>query len=143
VFLAGSIEMGVAEFWQDKAISNLSNLPIKIFNPRRLDWDSSWEQVPGDNEFSSQVNWELSMIGMADVILFYFDPDTKAPVTLLELGLTLGLRLDIIVVCPNGYWRKGNVEITCARFGVPVLNTLEEGIEKIKDKITFKNEKSL
>ena len=44
IFLGGSIEMGTAELWQKKIISELSDLPIQFLNPRRDDWDSSWTQ---------------------------------------------------------------------------------------------------
>jgi hypothetical protein len=45
VFLAGSIEMGVAEDWQTIVSNKMEELemPITIFNPRRDSWDSSWE----------------------------------------------------------------------------------------------------
>jgi hypothetical protein len=28
---------------------------------------------------------------------------------------------EIIVCCPDGYWRKGNVEVVCRRFGIAKL----------------------
>lgn len=43
IFLAGSIEMGKAENWQDKVVRLLKDKEVIIFNPRRDDWDSSWE----------------------------------------------------------------------------------------------------
>jgi hypothetical protein len=58
----------------------------------------------------------------------YFAPGTQAPITLLELGLVAPSG-KLIVSCPDGFWRKGNVEIVCARFGVPVVDELEEAIE--------------
>ena len=27
----------------------------------------------------------------------------------------------LIVCCPEGFWRKGNVEVVCARFGAPLV----------------------
>lgn len=52
------------------------------------------------------------------------DPTTKAPITLLELGLfaTSG---KLVVCCPEGYFRKGNVDIVCRRHGIPQVETLE------------------
>ena len=46
VFLAGSIEMGVAIDWQTAITSSakLANKNICFFNPRRDSWDSSWKQ---------------------------------------------------------------------------------------------------
>jgi hypothetical protein len=38
MFLAGSIEIGVAEEWQNDFSASLSGLPVSIFNPRRDDY---------------------------------------------------------------------------------------------------------
>lgn len=41
VFLAGSIEMGQAEQWQERVVHALSDAgDLVILNPRRDDWDS-------------------------------------------------------------------------------------------------------
>jgi len=54
------------------------------------------------------------------VIATWFEPSTKAPITLLELGVHARSG-KVIVGCPPGYWRKGNIEIVCARYGVPLV----------------------
>lgn len=119
IFLAGSIEMGAAEDWQAKAIEMLSPNASVIYNPRRPDWDSSWEQEIGNPEFNGQVNWELDMIEQANYVLMYFDPATKAPISLMELGYCGAIKpAHTYVVCPEGYWRKGNVDILCERTGI-------------------------
>lgn len=147
VFLAGSIEMGKAEPWQEKLLSSLLNLEkyvvsirdITLLNPRRPDWDSSWTQDESDPKFNEQVNWELEGIIRADVVFFYFDPETKSPVSLLELGIVLGSKIRTIVVCPPGFWRKGNVDIACRRHNVKVFDSLDDGIREI---VTLRNSES-
>ena len=129
VFLAGSIEMGLAENWQTRVIRALENRDnIIVFNPRRNDWDSSWEQSQDNPRFSEQVSWELKHLEIADVILVYFDPKTKSPISLLELGL---FSRKAIVCCPHGFWRKGNVDIVCMRYHIPMFNTIDELIATI------------
>jgi len=110
--------MGSAEDWQAKSEIALEDLAhALILNPRRDDWDSSWEQSIGSPQFREQVEWELDGMDRADVIAFYFAPKTKAPITLLELGLhASGGKL--VVLCPEDYWRKGNVDIVCQRYGI-------------------------
>jgi hypothetical protein len=44
IFLAGSIEMGAAEPWQDALIATLRDAGATILNPRRSAWDASWVQ---------------------------------------------------------------------------------------------------
>lgn len=127
IFLAGSIEMGVAEHWQDRMVERLAPYYAHCYNPRRPDFNPAWAQQKGDPEFTEQVVWELDHIEKADVIVFYFDPNTKSPVTMLELGLACLLNpTDTYVCCPPGFYRKGNVDITCERFGVPVYDSFDD-----------------
>lgn len=131
VFFAGSIEMGVAENWQDRLTRLLDPHQGIILNPRRDDWDSSWKQEISDPQFSTQVNWELDAQNMADRIVMYFDPNTKSPITLLELGL-FAKSEKLVVCCPEGFWRKGNVDIVCDRYEIPQVNTLEQLLQVIE-----------
>jgi nucleoside 2-deoxyribosyltransferase len=134
IFLAGSIEMGAAEPWQEKLAEALQDQKVILFNPRRPDWDSSWVQDPTPGTpFSEQVNWELDHIERADAVAFYFDPNTKSPITLLELGLMVKSGKRLFVCCPDGYFRKGNVVITCNRAAVPVLNSFGELVSEIRN----------
>lgn len=134
VFLCGSIEMGAAVNWQAIVEEELKDLEVIICNPRRDDWDSSWEQKITNPQFSEQVNWELDNIELADIVIFNFDPATKSPVTLLELGKAseLALHTEVLVCCPEGFWRKGNVDILCARSGIKVYENLDEMITRLR-----------
>ncbi|EKG15087.1 hypothetical protein MPH_07770 [Macrophomina phaseolina MS6] len=134
VFLAGSIEMGAAEDWQQVMVSRLAPLPITILNPRRPDWNNDWKQSASDPRFREQVEWELDMQEAADVIAMYFDPNTKAPISLLELGL-FAASGKMVVCCPDGFYRKGNVELVCERAKVPLVNTLDELIERVSERL--------
>jgi hypothetical protein len=129
VFLAGSIEMGVAEDWQTRTGKIFDDLGWNVFNPRRDDWDASWTQEYENPQFYQQVNWELDALEQARTILMYFDPNTKSPISLLELGLFINK--DIHVVCPNGFWRKGNVDIVCQRHKIPIYETLDLAVNFI------------
>ena len=124
IFLAGSIEMGKAENWQEKIV-NTFNKSCLFFNPRRDDWDSSWEQKIENVQFNEQVTWELNALDSSDIIVMYFDPNTKSPISLLELGLYAASG-KMIVCCPEGFWRKGNVDIVCKRYKVPTVETIED-----------------
>jgi hypothetical protein len=133
VFLAGSIEMGKAEDWQEvipKLFEDRERLVF--FNPRRDDWDSSWEQKESNPEFNYQVNWEMDKLDECDIIFMYFSPETKSPISLLELGLFANSDKKMIVCCPDGFWRKGNVEIVCNRFDIPIYETLEKATGSLR-----------
>jgi len=135
VFLAGSIEMGTANEWQQVAI-NLFDAMIPsaqkadylLLNPRRPDWNSSWKQEINNPPFYEQVKWELNGLQQATHIILYLDPATKSPVSLLELG---AFHNKAIVICPDGFWRKGNVDIFCKEFNVQQVPDLQSAVELI------------
>lgn len=134
VFLAGSIEMGVAEHWQKRVIDALSDKPIRFLNPRRDDWDSSWSQDIHNDEFVEQVVWELTSLEQSHLVIMYFDPNTKSPISLLELGLH-AREQKLIVLCPEGFWRKGNVDVVCEYYGINQVDTFDELIEFLRNHI--------
>jgi hypothetical protein len=135
IFLAGSIEMGAADDWQSIIEKHLESAgdDLVIINPRRDSWDSSWTQSFSNPQFYQQVNWELNGLDKADLIVMYFSPETKSPMSLLELGLYANSG-KIIVCCPDGFWRKGNVDIVCEKYGIPLFETLEDLLKEL-DKI--------
>lgn len=134
VFLAGSIEMGIAENWQQKIEKALETInDICILNPRRDDWDASWKQSIENARFNEQVNWELDGLEKANMIVFYFSPETKSPVSMLELGLFARTE-KLVVCCPDGFWRKGNIDVVCKKYNIKQVNNLEEIVIKIKNK---------
>jgi hypothetical protein len=138
VFLAGSISKdnldGNAEKWQDQVIKELENMDVTAFNPRRDDWDSSWEQKQSNDQFNHQVNWELNRLESSVIIFFYFSPGTTSPISLLELGKFVG-RKEVVVCCNSGFNRKGNVDILCSREGVAIFEDLESALGALKSKI--------
>lgn len=146
VFLAGSIEMGTAEHWQERVKTHLEqrckewnveeDFDLTLINPRRDDWDSSWVQDISNSQFREQVEWELEGMENSDYTFMYFSPETKSPITLLELGLHCPYANDhTLVVCPEGFWRKGNVDVVCNWFGVVQAETFEEGLDRLLERI--------
>ena len=122
--------MGVADNWQTSVARDMTDYNVVLLNPRRDDWDSSWRQSIDDPQFNQQVTWELDGIDDSDIVIFYFDPNTKSPITLMELGIVANKQWgSVLVCCPDGFWRKGNVEMVCDRYGFPLINTYEEMME--------------
>lgn len=131
IFLAGSIELDTAEKWQAAVLDALKGYDIAIFNPRRNDWDNTIKQSIFDARFREQAEWELNAIAAASLVIMYFDPATKSPISLLELGLCAKDK-NLIVCCPDGFWRKGNVEVVCRKYNIPLVNTLNDLISRVK-----------
>lgn len=125
LFLGGSIEMGAAENWQKRLADKLTDYDnLVIMDPRRDDWDSSWVQDPTPGtQFHEQVTWELVCQDAADTIIYYFDPNTKSPITLLELGIYKDKNL--VVCCPENFYRYGNVVMVCDKYKIPLVHSFD------------------
>ncbi len=136
IFLAGSIAQGQAVPWQDHLANALSDLSVTLLNPRRVTWDASWEQRADIPHFREQVEWEIDAQIRADLIVFYFDPATPSPITLLELGLAAGSNKRAIILCPDGFWRKGNVDIICDHYGLIRASSWDEFVTQIRDEFS-------
>ena len=96
-----------------------------MFNPRRDDWDPSWVQDYTNPEFAQQVRWELNALHRADRILMHFVPETISPISLYEFGrFSTSGKID--VVCPKGYFRKGNVDIGCDEDDIPLFDSFDD-----------------
>ncbi len=134
VFLAGSIEGDTVQRWQDIVIEKLKNKEGMLLNPRRDAWDASWKQDIENPVFKAQVCWELEALEKADLIVMYFDKSTKSPISLLKLGL-FAKSGKLVVCCPDGFWRKGNVAIVCERYNVSEVQSLEALIDEVKMKM--------
>jgi len=141
IFLAGSIDMGKAHNWQSDFITRMQAYDalrnINVFNPRREDWDSFAQPHAGDPQFYQQVNWELDALEAADHIVMRFEASSLAPVTLLELGLyaTSG---KLLVSCAPEFWKKGNVDILCQRYGIPMFESIQEVMDHLNSLLLSK-----
>lgn len=134
VFLAGSIDMGKAADWQNALIAALDGTDAVILNPRRADWNRAWKPELADAHFAQQVNWELSALEQADIIVMYLAPGSQSPVSLLELGLHARSG-KLIVLCPEGYWRKGNVDAVAARYPVAQVATMDALVDAVRHRL--------
>jgi hypothetical protein len=136
VFLGGTIDMGQSHDWQADIVAVLQKMDVLLLNPRRKNWDSSWKQSKDNPQFRQQVEWELKALDDADIVVFYFAPGSQSPITLMELGLHAAEAPEkVLVCCPEGFWRKGNVDIVCERYDVRQAETMPELIEMLKGEI--------
>jgi len=127
IFLAGAIDQGQAENWQEKVTQALSQFDITILNPRRDNWDPDMPQTPDNPQFREQVEWELDAQEASDMVLFVFTKDSKAPITFLEFGL-FAPKKEAVVCAEEGFYRQGNLDIVAERHKVPMYHNLDEMI---------------
>lgn len=115
LFLAGSITG--AQDWQKEMAHkkyNVYNTDVRlidhfnVFNPRRANFDASDPSVEKE-----QITWEYHCIHQCKYILFWFAPETLAPITLFELGSALNTHehKNIFIGIDPEYKRKNDVII--------------------------------
>jgi hypothetical protein len=60
--------------------------------------------------------------------LVYFASGSQSPITLLELGILTATPEKVSVVCEEGFWRKGNVDIVCDIYDIPMFKSIDSWI---------------
>lgn len=127
IFLAGTIDRGNSIDWQAQVqdMFTARHGRYVLFNPRQQEWHP---EKAGEMDY--QVNWELEHLEKADWILMNFLPESKSPITLLELGLHARSG-KLLVICPEKFYRYDNVRITCQNYNILMFNSIEDAIEKI------------
>ncbi len=78
------------------------------------------------------MEWELNALENADYIIMFFGKDSKSPISLLEMGL-YAKSGKLLVICPDGFWRKGNVDITAEKYGVKQFDSIENVLDYLKN----------
>jgi hypothetical protein len=136
VFLAGTTSKVDEGDWRETLAASLSDVPVTLFNPYRADWDGSWREDVDFAPYRGQVEWELARQDEADLVVVYFHPATQAPISLLELGLSARVPGKVVVCCPEGYWKRGNVLIVCERFGIETVESVEGLREAIVKRVS-------
>ena len=132
IFLAGTIDNGDSTDWQQELINTINGVelrrPTSIYNPRRKEWPSSDDH----REIDRQIEWELSHLEKADLIVMNILANSKSPISLMELGL-FAKEGRLMVFCPKTFYRYDNVRNVCRRYGVPLHTT--NNISYIAEKV--------
>ena len=131
IFIGGTIDMGDSVEWQNEVIKQLEDKNCYVYNPRRESWDQSWVQNIENPQFYQQVNWELNALDKADYVIINLLPNSKSPISLLELGLYANSG-KLLVCCPKEFYRSGNIQIVCDKFNIPIFETLNELLLELK-----------
>ena len=132
LFLAGTIDNGDSLEWGKELIGELNSCdtvhPIMIYNPRRDEWNANASK----DEMDKQIKWELHHLERADLIVMNILPNSKSPISLMELGL-FARDKKMIVFCQESFYRYDNVRVVCQMYGIPLFNTND--ISLIKNEV--------
>jgi len=116
IFLAGTIDNGDSVNWQKKLIEKFKDIDIKIYNPRRKNWNK--DCIKEDLEY--QIKWEQNKLDDADLIVMVLSDNSKSPISLLELGLYATSK-KLLVFCTDKFYRFDNVRLTCEKYDIPLF----------------------
>ena len=126
IFLGGTIDNGASEDWQQVVGQYLvDNYECVVLNPRRDNWDSTWVQDISNDQFRQQVQWELDGMDLANIIIINLTSGSLSPISLLELGLQATRRVLLFVACAPDFWRRGNVQVICDRYNIPLYDDID------------------
>jgi len=131
IFLAGSIDEGRARPWHLEVVKALDPFDILILNPKREEWDASWEQSADNPQFREQVTWEFKAMQNSDMILFVFTEESKAPVSMYEYGRFAHIK-DSLICVEEGFYRQGNLDLYSSFDEIPIYHNLDEMIMDLK-----------
>lgn len=142
IFLAGTTEFAA---WRRTFLDALGVLhragetppphpSATVYDPFQPNWTGDWREDLGDACFRAQAEWELEKQEQAAVVVVFFDERAKSPVSLLELGLCARSG-KAVVGCQRGYWKRGNVQAVCQRYGVPMADDLDGLVKLVADKL--------
>ncbi len=104
VFLAGGISD--CPNWQKDVAESLTDIDVTVYNPRRYHYP-----ITEILEAEEQIRWEYERLRKADIILFWFSPETLNPITLFEYGSALERDQKLFVGVDFDYKRKTDIEI--------------------------------
>ena len=104
IFLAGTIDMGKSVDWQKATCDWFRALPEGRY---------------------------LEHLEKADLIIMNILASSKSPITLLEMGLFMRSG-KLRVICEPGFYRYDNVRLTCARYGVPLYQNMDDFLKTMR-----------
>jgi Nucleoside 2-deoxyribosyltransferase like len=120
LFLAGGISN--CPDWQSRLLEALRDTDWVVFNPRRMDFDSSNFDLA-----RVQIEWEHRHLRLASAVAFWFPPQTLCPITLYELGAWSMTKKPLFVGVDPAYARRLDVleQTRLVRPDVRVVDSLE------------------
>jgi len=118
-FLAGSIDYREENPWRVNFYRFSSN-KLHFFDPTRKDHDAL-----NNAQMQEHINWELDALELSDKIILNFLPESKSPISLVELGL-YAKSGKLIVVCPKEFYQKRYIKTLCKKYRIKLHNSLDE-----------------
>lgn len=135
VFLGGTIDNGDSIDWQTEFANKFESVDVTFLNPRREKWITDIEQSIDCPIFREQLEWESFNLEYSDYILINLLADSKSIISVAELAEYGSKGKKMVVCCPKGFWRNGNVEFLCEKFSIPLFREIEHVEHYLRNRI--------
>lgn len=126
VFLAGGISD--TENWQAEFLGRVEGRNLSVLNPRRAAFPMG-DAVEGRR----QIEWEFGYLRRADLVAFWFPPQTLSPIALFELGACCSSGVPLVVGSDPAYARRFDLEVQLGLRRPEV--ELQDSLEKVADQV--------
>lgn len=133
--LAGASEADGGSRWQEMVATCISKMGhIALCTPPRETGTSvaSFENP----QFFQSRSWELDALDLAEFVVFHLDSLSRSPEGLLELGYAAArFPQKVCVICPEGFWCKGLVDLFCYREDLMKYKSVDEMLDAINQMV--------
>ncbi len=129
--LAGASETDGGSRWQELVAARISKMGhIALCTPPR---ENGTGMAPFENpHFFQSRSWELDALDLAEFVVFHLDSLSRSPEGLLELGYAAAkYPQKVCVICPEGFWCKGLVDLFCYREDLMKYKSVDEMLDAI------------
>lgn len=139
ISLTGPISSKRERCWQLPVAEDLRARGFQVRTPLEKRWLSEWLEHTGEPVFQRNVASNFQDLDESDEILMHFTEDSLAPTSLLQFGRYVHSG-KLTVSCERGFWRRGNLEIMCGLYGVPLFESQRDGVEHLLGRV-YRNER--
>jgi hypothetical protein len=75
---------------------------------------------------------------VVDVVALYLEAGTNSTISSLELGKLAERRpKDVVLCCPEGFWRVGTVEMMVERHGMCLVRDFADMVKEVRRRLAF------
>lgn len=138
--------MGNSTDWQTDLTEKISSNVIKclaesldkarkfqrvvVLNPRRRDWDNSWNLDPLDPRLIAQIEWEHSAIEMSHLVFVNILESSQSPISLQEVGLIYD-KSKLIIHLPPKYEFQAILEKYAQHHSIVSHSSFDDSVESL------------
>ncbi|SEC82566.1 Nucleoside 2-deoxyribosyltransferase like [Tenacibaculum sp. MAR_2009_124] len=125
VFLAGSLSIDKIDNWRNTLVNSYST------NFDFIDPTNDNYVLLNTSQMEKHINWELEGLELSDIIFMNLLPESKSPISMVELGLYAKSN-KLIICCPEIFYQYRYIKTIAKKYNAALFTELEKGIQHLK-----------